>query len=602
MLHVCALLGLLTVPAVAAAPERDNPPRHNIVLFVADGLRASSVNINTTPTLWALAAQGVWLRNSHSVFPTVTTTNASAIATGHYPGDTGDYGNFLYTAFAAAGDHCSVVPYIESNAVLGELDAHFGDYLNEQTVLALARRMGYSTAIVGKQGPALIFDHTERSGQQTMVIDDASGTAQGIPLAPELIARLQAAGLPIITPGRGANASSGTHSANLLQQDYLVSAVTRALLPLLADRHKPFVLVFWSRDPDATQHNQGDSPQALTPGINGLTSLAAIRNADDDLERIRACLFQLGLADSTNIVVTSDHGFSTIAKSGSSSASAAVNYPDVPAGFLPPGFLALDLGRELNLKVFDTDSDYAVMNAGMHPKKGNALLGRDRDHPRIIIGANNGTDLVYVKPASDRGLLQRIANVLLQKDYVSGLFVDERVAAVKGALTLADIALSGNAVTPRPSMVVNFRSFDTGCGEPTRCGVVVADTPLLQGQGTHGSLSRAETNNFMALIGPDFKQSFVDDAPASNADLGRTIVSLIGAPFVDRGARVGRVLSEAMPGGALPAFRRERRKSQPAANGLQTLLDLQWIGTTRYVDAGGFLGRTVGLAADAPTD
>ncbi len=24
-------------------------------------------------------------------------------------------------------------------------------------------------------------------------------------------------------------------------------------------RNKPFVLVFWSRDPDGTQHNQGDS-------------------------------------------------------------------------------------------------------------------------------------------------------------------------------------------------------------------------------------------------------------------------------------------------------------------------------------------------------
>jgi len=33
-------------------------------------------------------------------------------------------------------------------------------------------------------------------------------------------------------------------------------------------RNKPFVLVFWSRDPDGTQHNHGDSSH-LTPGING---------------------------------------------------------------------------------------------------------------------------------------------------------------------------------------------------------------------------------------------------------------------------------------------------------------------------------------------
>jgi len=29
------------------------------------------------------------------------------------------------------------------------------------------------------------------------------------------------------------------------------------------------VLVFWSRDPDGTQHNQGDSLNQLVPGING---------------------------------------------------------------------------------------------------------------------------------------------------------------------------------------------------------------------------------------------------------------------------------------------------------------------------------------------
>ena len=35
--------------------------------------------------------------------------------------------------------------------------------------------------------------------------------------------------------------------------------------------------------------------------------------------------------------------------------------------------------------------------------------------------------------------------------------------------------------------------------------------------------SRADTWNFMAMQGPDFKARFVDPAPASNADIGRTI-------------------------------------------------------------------------------
>ena len=49
--------------------------------------------------------EGVDFRNSHSLYPTVTTPNASAIATGHYIGDTGDFGNIpLRPAQAFAQD------------------------------------------------------------------------------------------------------------------------------------------------------------------------------------------------------------------------------------------------------------------------------------------------------------------------------------------------------------------------------------------------------------------------------------------------------------------------------------------------------------------
>jgi hypothetical protein len=58
---------------------------------------------------------------------------------------------------------------------------------------------------------------------------------------------------------------------------------------------------------------------------------------------------------------------------------------------------------------------------------------------------------------------------------------------------LSDIMLYGAAVTPTPAIVVSFRSSDTICGEPVRCAVEVADTSLQQGQGMHGSFSRADT-------------------------------------------------------------------------------------------------------------
>src|ERR1700726_3586157 len=71
----------------------------NVIIFVADGLRNGSVNMTDMPTLYALRQGGVWFANSHSLFPTFTSANASAMATGHLLGDTGDFSNTLYVGF-----------------------------------------------------------------------------------------------------------------------------------------------------------------------------------------------------------------------------------------------------------------------------------------------------------------------------------------------------------------------------------------------------------------------------------------------------------------------------------------------------------------------
>jgi hypothetical protein len=593
---------ILAGPAAAQTPTA--APPHNVVIFIADGLRARAVNDQTAPNMAALAREGVTLANGHSIFPTFTTANASAMATGHFLGDTGDFSNVIYTArpVASGNYNGTVTPFLENDAVLGEVDADFGgDYLDETTVLALARAKGYSTASIGKVGPVLIFDHTERTGQGTIIIDDSTGRDAGIPLSADIAARMKAAGLPSMAPDRGANAPAGsatkpgTTSANVVQQDYMVAATTGAVLPAFAAANKPFLLVFWSRDPDGTQHNQGDSLLTLKPGINGPTSLAAIRNVDDDLGRIRAALAELGLAGSTDIIVTADHGFSTISKESETSPTAKARYADVPPGLLPQGFVALDLSKALGLPMIDPDDGYRPVGEGAHPRAGDGLIGGDKDHPKVVVAANGGSDLVYI-PDGDRETAMKVVDALLKQDYVSGLFVHSRFGRIPGTLPLSEIALEGRSVTPAPAIVVNFRSFDTICGEPVRCAVTVSDTGLQQGQGMHGSFSRADTWNFMALVGPDFRTGFVDAAPSSNADVGRTVEALLRLEPKDKGKLAGRVLTEAMPGGALPEVKSFTVVSDPAENGLRTVLDVQAVGDVRYFDAAGFPGRTVGLS------
>src|SRR5262249_49281783 len=154
---LASILVAVTINAAAAQTKRP----HNVILFVPDGLRALSVTPENAPAMAGVRDSGVNFKNSHSIFPTFTTANASAMATGHYLGDTGDWSNTIYVGRPVASADNSVTPFLENDRVLGEVDQIFGgDYLNEETILKAARRAGLSTAAIGKLGPVLIFDHT----------------------------------------------------------------------------------------------------------------------------------------------------------------------------------------------------------------------------------------------------------------------------------------------------------------------------------------------------------------------------------------------------------------------------------------------------------
>jgi hypothetical protein len=385
---------------------------------------------------------------------------------------------------------------------------------------------------------------------------------------------------------------------NTVQQAYFADVASKIVLPMFKARGKPFVLVFWSRDPDGSQHNQGDSLNTVTPGINGPTSMASIRNADNNLAQLRKALDDLGLAASTDVVVSADHGFSTISKESKTSPAAKASYADTPKDFLPMGFVAIDLAKALDLPLFDPNDKNARVADNAHPKAGNGVLGADPAKPDLVVATNGGSDLIYL-PNKDKKLAERAIKALLEQDYVSGLFVDDSLGRFPGTLPMSQIALKGNAVTPHPSIAVNFRSYVAGCDEPTNCSVEVADTVLRQGQGMHGSFGRGDTMNFMAAIGPDFKAGYVDALPVSNADVGITMAQLMGLHAEAAGGLVGRVMSEALPNGITPKAFDGKIVSRPAANGLQTIVKFQRVATQRYFDAAGFAGRTVGLDAAA---
>jgi arylsulfatase A-like enzyme len=648
-------------------------PKKNFVIFVADGLRPDAVNLTDTPTLYNLRQQGVNFTNSHSLFPTFTTPNAAAIATGHYLGDTGDFSNTIYTGVPIAAAGGSATPFIENNPILGDIDEKFpgNNFLNEESVLAAARMAGYDTAAVGKLGPTLLQDVTQGNPvngvvptPNTVVLDDSTGTAgAGLPLRVDIAAALTAAGLPTKTPNRtnGADPNSqqsnvfngvttkdgvttvgpGTLAANTAQQQFFADATTKAILPTFEKSGNPFGLVYWSRDPDGTQHNQGDSFQTLTPGINGPTVKAAVKNTDNNLKQLLDKLKNTkdadgnSLADTTDVFVTADHGFSTISKSfidangtKTNSYASTLDFSKaatpVPAGQLPKGFVAIDLARALNLPLYDPDTKatgtalssdgktvtYKAVDPtkGELPANGNGFIGGDgfkdgQPNAQVIVAANGGSDLIYL-PDNDRQRALQVVDFLSKQDYISGIFVDDVAlgGSIPGALSLKDINLKGMAQTPTPSIVINFKTFSTDPKNPNLTQVEIADTALSQGQGMHGSFGKGDTFNNMTAIGPDFKKGYTDVAPVSNADVAPTIAKAVGLPLDGKGSLVGRTIDEALVGGPNNVKSSNGiAQSQPNANGVTTQLDYQTVGDTKYFDAAGFAGKTVGLKNPSPT-
>ena len=660
-MFVGSLLMLGAWPSSRAQATQLATGARNVVIFVADGLRHGSVNATDAPTLYRVQMQGVNFANSHSLFPTFTTANASAIATGHYLGDTGDFSNTIYAGYpifstGSFGKKAgSITPFIENDTVLADLDAHFGgNYLNEETLLTAVRRQGFRTAAIGKAGPTAIQDAEELNpangrfiAPATIIIDDATGTPDGIPLTAEVATALSNAGLPGIAPARvqpaGNNESPGTTNSNERQQTYFADATTKAILPMFKKSGKPFVLLYWSRDPDGSQHNQGDSLNKLLPGINGPTALRGLRDADNNLRQIFDYVeSDPQLAANTDIFVTSDHGFATVSRheidtQGHTTDSYAASWiyrdrsgrQEVNTGFLPSGFLAIDLAHFLGLPLFDPDTQidgvdgtnlYAPVdptiprleaNREQHPSNRSGLIGSGdgliggtgrvlaQTEAPVVVAANGGSDLVYL-PNQDPKLLKKMVAFLAQQDYVGGLFVNDRFGNVPGALPLSAIRLLGASKLPAPAMVVSFKTFTTDSRNPVMTDIQIADTNLQQGQGMHGGLGRGSTFNFMAAIGPDFKKGFVDESPTSNADIEPTLACILKLRIESKGGLNGRILREALASGPPSvSYQHHAAVSERATNGKATILIYQQAGAQVYFDRACFT-QIIGTPRNCP--
>jgi arylsulfatase A-like enzyme len=473
---------------LAAGPAPAGKAVLNLVL-VLDGLRPDSITAEETPHLWRLREEGVNFLNGHSVFPTVTRANAAAMGTGVYPDRNGIFGNSLY------------VRQVDPNHALGNDD--------HKNLLRLDAATGGRMVLTKTLGEIL----AERG--KTLAVVSSGSTGSALLVNPRALKGPGALVNPFWEPGVRVAFPDAVNEAILRRfppalrkggaQDSSVEVVgwaERVLRDYVLPDLKPDVIVNWLTEPDHIQH-------AL--GAGSAEARAAIRNDDREIGLLLDRLRELGLADKTNIVVVSDHGFGH-------------------------GIFGVNVTGELikaGLKLGPDSDDVVVASSGQTM----SLHVRDRNPERI------GAIVRFLQRQPWAGVLFTAG-----KPGGSGVPTEGRVA---GTFALELVHLANTERGPDIVFTFPWSSAKSPSGLQGLDYTEASTTgPLTGVAGNHGSMSPWTVHNTFMAWGADFKRGVTVRTPASNVDLAPTLLALMNLDKdVDLGRFDGRALREAFADG-----------------------------------------------------
>ena len=632
------LLAALAAGTLLAACAGNNTPLSSptatrTVIMVWDGLRPDSVNATDTPNLYAMRTTGVNFNDNHSTFPTFTMMNGSSFATGSFPKTSGFYGNTFWTPPQGAGntipagkgasganaDYQDPV-FTEDYQILSTLNSYYGNQLlMVKTLFATAQNAGLTTATIGKSGAAYIQDLgrggyflDENTVMPRTLVTELQNNGFSIPAntvngysGADAVTLNANNGNPTSKAGyitfnttaydpSGAISIPARDSADTTQgapedaaNKYMMSVFTQYILP----NKKPMLSLIWFRTPDNVEHGYG-------PG--SANAKAGLRSQDARLGELISALRANGMDSTTNVVVVSDHGHSSVSgplafyplraitpsttlpsgglvngsTSGTSSAAlGAVN----AAGFSFSGDVrSADLLTYRGFSAYDgtgcsTSAMYGLSASGVPTVPVNidatgALCGAANTKYQsisatlatpvarftvpapgslpangIVVAANGGSDYFYV-PGHDLTTVRNLVKFLQQREEYGAIFVDSRYGALPGTLTMAQVNLENTTRqnNGQPDVVVSFNWDNT----VTVQGMTGIEYESTGGQrGMHGSFGTSDVHNTLIANGPSFKSSATVANPSGNVDVAPTVAYLLGLsmPQAD-----GRVLNEAL--------------------------------------------------------
>jgi arylsulfatase A-like enzyme len=480
LLVVLANAGLLLISSLRAADSVPSGPAQaeHVVLVVWDGMRPDFVSPQFTPNLNQLAVDGVFFKNHHPVYVSSTEVNGTAIATGAYPDHSGVIANRDYRPEVGWTDSLgteSIEAVRRGDVLTG------GHYLAVPTMAELLQAAGLPTVVAGTKPVALLQDRSNRRVSTPALESVTLYNGHTIPSdLLEAIVKAQNKAFP------------ASATPNVARDEW----TTKALTGTLWERGVPKFSLLWLSEPDASQH-------ASAPGSD--TAVAAMESCDNNLGLVLKALDHKKIRDKTDVIVVSDHGFSSIQR----------------------GVDVADILRKARFKAAKSFDD---------PEPGNVL----------VVGLG-GSVMLYVID-HDETVVRKLVRLLQGSDFAAVIF--SRVA-MEGTFPIDQARLGTAKTSPDVIVAMRWTNESNDFGAP---GMLIADTGK-RGSGTHGSLSRFDMHNTMVASGPDFRQSFVDQLPSGNADVAPTVLYLLGV--MPPNTMDGRVLREALRKGSEPAQKPE---------------------------------------------
>ncbi|MCA9846919.1 MAG: alkaline phosphatase family protein [Dehalococcoidia bacterium] len=432
-----------------------------IVLVVFDGLNPELVTPELMPNLCTFSEGGVRLTNHRPVFPSVTRLNAASMVTGCFPGTHGLHANL------------SLVPdYHETELMdalepqLTELRRKAGRVLLTPTLSQILAGHGleYVAAGVGTSGQA--FMHHPDGDVQRLGATIHTDYALPRSLYHHIVDRF------------------GEWPEKQMPNSARVERVTDVFIEYVLAERDPAIGMMWYSEPDTSEHATGPhSPEVQE----------SVRVADAQFGRLLDWLEKTGRDADTNVVVTCDHGQSTI--------SEPVALLDLLAG---EGF------------------------------------GAPGTPGGVTVAGNGGAALFYVD-GQDTATVDRLVAFLMRHEWAGPIVAADRHGKLEGTVPASRLGLEGPR-TPDLLMSFAWRDEPNQHGKP---GMIWASGGAA-GRGTHGSMSPWEFRTYTVARGPAFKAGEVLDIPTGHPDLAPTFLRVLGLPIP--GHMQGRAIVEALAG------------------------------------------------------